>query len=97
MADFVFKRGKHEGKLLSWVQENHPDYIVWLQENQPHMLKEPKAPVVKLMTDKKATSAITFNTNFWNEGPDPKSLPYLNKQKALQELKPKSAIELWIF
>lgn len=86
--NFIFKFGKHVGKTYAWVEENHPSYIVWAKENAPNLLKTPKSkaepkPEVKkeitLIDDK--PSSMVPNTNFYNEGPDPISIPYLKKME----------------
>lgn len=79
---FKFKFGKHAGKSYAWVEENDPSYIDWAKKNAPNLLKAsapkaaPKTTVVPL-EDK--ISGLQPNYNFYNEGPDPISLPYLRK------------------
>jgi hypothetical protein len=84
---FVFRSGKHAGKTIAWVKENFPSYLVWVQENQPNMLKgsedKPKVEVKAVAVE--VTKSMVPNLNFWNEGPDPISIPYLNKIKEEQE------------
>ena len=36
----VIEFGKHKGKTIDWIAENHPDYIVWLHENQVCVVDE---------------------------------------------------------
>jgi hypothetical protein len=84
--NFVLRSGKHSGKTIAWVKENYPSYLSWVKENQPNMLKgsedKPKAEVEKELKfrDKPVTS-LEPNMDFWNEGPDPMSLPYLQKMQ----------------
>jgi hypothetical protein len=79
--NFVFKFGKHVGKTYAWVEEHHPTYIDWVKKEAPHMLKakaaaKPKTTVTQLDDNPKS---LQPNLNFYNEGPDPMSLPYLRK------------------
>ena len=79
--NFKFRFGKHAGKTYAWVEENDPSYIDWAKKNAPNMLKEPqpkaapKTTVVKI----EKLQGLQPNTNFYNEGPDPISIPYLKK------------------
>lgn len=86
--NFVFKFGKHAGKTYGWVRENAPSYLAWVKENAPNMLKvpkpkEPKPIVVPKTIDLSDNSikAMVPNLNFWNEGPDKISLPYLKRME----------------
>ena len=87
--NFIFRSGKHAGKTIAWVRENHPSYLSWVQENQPNMLKgsedKPKPKVEVKAVAVEVTKSMVPNLNFWNEGPDPISIPYLNKMKEQQQ------------
>lgn len=79
----ILRTGKHAGKTIGWVEENDRGYLLWVKENRPEMLKavKPKPapqPKVTIITDEHK-SAIQPNKNFYNEGPDKISLPYLKK------------------
>jgi len=83
---FVLRYGKYAGKTIGWLKENQSGYLSWVKENQPNMLKgsedKPKAEVEKELKfrDKPVTS-LEPNMDFWDEGPDPMSLPYLKKMQ----------------
>lgn len=82
--NFVLRTGKHAGKTISWVQDNDAGYLAWMRRDRPEMLKgsedkpkvEPKAVAVEAVQ-----SSMVPNLNFWNEGPDPMSIPYLKKME----------------
>jgi hypothetical protein len=83
---FVIRTGKHAGKTLEWLEENDARYLIWIRENRPEMLKGSDKPTSKPTERKMVESdlpkaGMTPNLNFWNEGPDDKSLPYLLKMK----------------
>jgi len=77
--NFVFKAGKHVGKTYAWVEEHHPTYIDWCLKDAPALLgiKPKPKPSVTPLEDKLV--GLQPNYNFYNEGPDPISLPYLKK------------------
>lgn len=81
--NFKFRFGKHAGKTYAWVEENDPSYIDWAKNNAPNLLKAPAAPKVppktKIVPLEEKLQGLQPNTNFYNEGPDPISLPYLKK------------------
>lgn len=81
----VLRTGKYSGKTVEWVLENNPSYIEWVQENRPEMLKavKPKteSTVSKNSVSDNSNKTMTPNMNFWNEGPDIRSIEYLNKNK----------------
>ena len=88
--DFIFKGGKHDGKTYAWVMQNYPSYISWCKENAPNMLKarptpvpkqEPKTETKDLKFRDTPFTSLTPNMDFWDEGPDEMSIPYLNKMK----------------
>jgi hypothetical protein len=82
--NFILRSGKYQGKTIAWVKKTDNNYLVWVKENRPEMLKElvPKEPTIrKMIPDDVKISAMQPNLNFWNEGPDEKSLIYLKKQK----------------
>ena len=90
----VFKFGKYAGKTLEWVEENAPSYITWAKINAPNLLKEPKPKAVpkpaenKVLTFRDApVKTIVPNMNFWNEGPDKRSLAYLKKMGLIEASK----------
>lgn len=83
----VFKKGKHTGKTLKWVKENDPDYLAFLGSLKAKAKTEQPKPETKLLKDvvsDKPKSSMQPNMNFWNEGPDPMSIPYLEKMKENQ-------------
>ena len=87
--DFVFKYGKHAGKTYKWVEEHHPSYIEWALENAPNLLKPPHPkPIEKkeLKFRDKPPQSMEPNYNFYNEGPDEISKPYLKKMEELKKL-----------
>ena len=85
--DFIFRGGKHNGQTYGWVRVNDPSYISWCKEKAPFMLKAktnsaPKPePQKEIKLRDKPIETIQPNLNFWNEGPDPISLPYLKKMQ----------------
>lgn len=85
--NFVFRGGKHNGKTYGWVRLNEPSYITWCKEKAPFMLKtkaEPKPqPEIKkeIKFSDGPIASIQPNLNFWNEGPEDISLPYLKKME----------------
>lgn len=87
-AKFVFKFGKYAGKTYEWVEENAASYLEWARVNAPNLLKEPKPKVVKPVqlttVDCPPQKTMQPNLNFWNEGPDEKSKPYLEKMNLLK-------------
>lgn len=84
-SKFVLRSGKHAGKTVGWLQDNEPSYLVWIEENRPEMLREksaakPKAaPKPNITQLDENSKSLQPNYNFYNEGPDPMSLPYLRK------------------
>lgn len=89
--NFKFRGGKHDGQTYAWVKRNDPSYIRFCEEKAPFMLKEkaaPKPPPEPTQEPKKElkfrdepVKSLVPNLNFWNEGPDELSIPYLNKMK----------------
>jgi hypothetical protein len=84
-SNITLRSGQYAGKTVEWLEENDRGYLAWIKENRPEMLKEikPKAsvqPKVTIMSDE-PKSPIQPNKNFYNEGPDKLSLPYLKKSK----------------
>lgn len=87
--NFIFRGGKHDGRTYKWVKQNYPGYIRWCEENAPNMLKERAAP--KPIEEPQPKKELKFrdepikslvpNLNFWNEGPDELSKPYLKKME----------------
>ena len=73
---YKFKSGKYVGKTVAWVLEHEPTYIDWVKRERPQMLKIKETTVKKLEDTLKG---IAPNYNFYNEGPDPISMPYLKK------------------
>jgi len=72
---FRFKKGKHAGRTIDWVQKNEPGYIRWAKENAPGLLKEPTPKVltpprrIEPPADEHTyVSPIKPNLNFENEG-----------------------------
>jgi len=84
-SNITLRSGKYAGKTVKWLEENDRGYLNWVKENRPEMLKavKPKpAPQPKVTTTKtEIKSAIQPNKNFYNEGPDKISLPYLKKSE----------------
>lgn len=72
-----FRTGQYTGKTVAWVQDNDPDYLKWAIRDRPDMIV-PNKPVKPTVTELKSGS-LQPNLNFYNEGPDPISLPYLRK------------------
>jgi hypothetical protein len=98
---FIFKYGKHKGKSVAWVDDNDPSYLIWVQENAPNLLKdtpkkvEPKpAEPKKVEFRKEPIKTMVPNMNFWNEGPDERSLAYLKKMESKKEEQNKPDDEL---
>lgn len=79
--DFVLRSGKYAGKSIKWLKSNNKNYLNWVVENQPNMLKEVKKIEPKIIEIVLPTKTMIPNLNFDNEGPDPLSLIYLNKNK----------------
>lgn len=87
--NFTLRTGKWAGKTISWLEKNQAGYLAWVKLERPEMLKgsvvkEVKAkPIseVKPMLDTAPVTSMVPNMNFWNEGPDLMSLPYLKKMK----------------
>jgi hypothetical protein len=89
--DFIFRGGKHNGQTYGWVRVNDPSYIRWCKDKAPFMLETkakaapkpaPKPePVKEIKFRDKPVTSLEPNLNFWNEGPDPMSLPYLKKMQ----------------
>ena len=83
--DFIFRGGKYSGKTLGWVSDNYPSYLAWIKINQPNMLKgsenkpKPIVTVSNIDYSKENKSSMVPNMNFWDEGPDERSVPYLKK------------------
>lgn len=88
--NFVFRFGKHSGKTYGWVEDNDPSYIKWAREKAPNLLKPPK-PKAKQSEKKevkfrdKPLETLQPNMNFYNEGPDEISIPYLKKMEELKK------------
>lgn len=85
-SSITLRTGKYAGKTIGWVEENDRGYLLWVKENRPEMLKEIKKQTPKpqpkiIEISEEHLSAMKPNMNFWNEGPDKLSLPYLNKIK----------------
>lgn len=83
-GNHTLRSGKYSGKTVDWLRDNDPMYLLWVEENRPEMLKEFKAkPAAKRIepTVVSLPSALQPNLNFYNEPPDPISLPYLKKIK----------------
>lgn len=73
--DFVFKKGKHKGKTVSWIEDNDPGYLVWVEECAPELLENSNKketvdtePKYKEPEVDHIESAIKPNLNFDNEG-----------------------------
>lgn len=87
--NFTFRGGKHDCKTYGWVRKNDQSYIRWCQEKAPFMLKERAAPKPEPVPEPKKeikfrdepVKSLVPNLNFWNEGPDDISKPYLEKMK----------------
>jgi hypothetical protein len=80
---FKLRSGKHVGQTIGWLMENDSPYFTWIKENRPEMLKgseEKQAPKEVKFRDN-PISAMVPNMNFYNEGPDDNSLPYLKKME----------------
>lgn len=80
--DVVFRSGAHEGKTVGYVLEHNPKYITWVKENRPEMLRAPVVKVIveaTVLKESSQKSSLQMNMNFWNEGPDEMSKPYLQK------------------
>jgi len=89
---FQIRTGKHAGRTIAWLQQHEPSYITWIQENRPEMLKgsdvkkpEPKKEVT---VTEIPTKSMVPNLNFYNEGPDEISKPYLKKMEEEKNKKP---------
>lgn len=80
--NFIFKFGKHSGRTYAWVEENDPTYIDWARKNAPRLLEQPKPktePKTNIVMIEDKPNGLQPNHNFYNEGPDPISTPYLEK------------------
>ena len=102
--NFIFKYGKHTGKTYAWVEEHYPSYLVWVRENAPNLLKEPKPKVEPKPVEKKELTfrdeklpSMEPNLNFYNEGPDENSKPYLKKMEELKKLQDLNKSQDWGF
>ena len=88
---FIFKYGKHTGKSVAWVNDNDPSYLIWVKENAPNLLKDKPKKVEEKCEPKKVEfrnepiKTMVPNMNFWNEGPDERSLAYLKKMESKKE------------
>lgn len=93
------RSGKHTGKTIEWLQQNQPSYLAWVQENQPKMLEEvvakPAPPRQEVSVKEIPTTAMVPNLNFYNEGPDPMSVPYLNKMKEIKPVETQPTKNFW--
>ena len=83
--NFVLRSGKFQGKTIEWLEDNESSYLFWIKENRPEMLKgsEDPKPVEKRQINSSdiSTKSIVPNLNFWNEGPDDMSKPYIKKMQ----------------
>ena len=78
--NFTFRFGKHSGRTYAWVEENEPSYIEWAKKNAPNLFEAHKSkPNTKVTLIEDKPVGLQPNLNFDNEGPDPKSIPYLEK------------------
>ena len=80
--NFTFKFGKHSGRTYAWVEENDPTYIDWARKNAPKLLEAPKRKIgqeTKVINMEDKPNGLQPNMNFDKEGPDPISIPYLEK------------------
>lgn len=88
---FQLRTGKYAGKTIEWLQENDHKYLIWVEENRPEMLKgsQDEKPVTVRSIDytQESMSSLQPNYNFYNEGPDELSKPYLEKMKQLNNKK----------
>lgn len=95
--DFIFRGGRHNGQTYGWVRVNDPSYIRFYEEKAPFMLMAaPKAkpkpkpePKPEPKFRDESVKSLEPNLDFWNEGPDPISLPYLKKMEEGKTIKKK--------